>query len=387
MTEGPWRPPHRPAGALVQYAEAAAAMADDPGPFSLAPADLAARAQAALPDGLARLAMSADNEGRLNPLGRRTIGAMIIALAKGGRRQSEFLTSHPQVADRAIKRPIFVIGGWRTGTTLLHRLLAQVNGLRAPLYWQLSHPYAANEADPDRRRQLIARAQALHDFQYALNPTKHTVHGSGAEEPEECVVAMGKDGLNWGLTATAWTPSYGAWLRGQDFTSAYKRHGEVLQIMQGEDGTGRWLLKAPAHMAELPALLKVYPDAAIIHLHRNRVETETSGASLFAVFHSTCSDHVDPIAIGAYQRDTFALWRERAAAARKDAPATATFLDLEYLDLIAGPLAAAQKILAALDQPWDRGDLAAMQAYLHQNRQHKLGRHAYTTAQFGLGQD
>ena len=63
-------------------------MADDPGPFSLAPADLAARAQTALPDGLARLAMSADNEGRLNPLGRRTIGAMIIALAKGGRRQS-----------------------------------------------------------------------------------------------------------------------------------------------------------------------------------------------------------------------------------------------------------------------------------------------------------
>ncbi|MDP6691805.1 MAG: sulfotransferase [Alphaproteobacteria bacterium] len=387
MNSGVWQPPPRPEGARRQYAEAEAAMAADPTPFSLDRDALEHRAQTELPEGLARMALAAAQEGRLNALGRRTIGAMITALAKGGQRQRAHLDAQPEIARRPMARPIFIIGGWRTGTTLLHRMLAQVKGLRAPLYWQLSNPFGANEADPARRAQLIARAQAMHDFQYSLNPTKQIVHGSSAEAPEECVVAMGKDGLNWGLTATAWMPGYGAWLRQQDFTGAYGRHREILQIIQGTDDTGRWLLKAPAHTAELAALLRIYPDAQIIHLHRDIVETVASGASLFAVFHSTYSDAVDPVAIGAYQRETFALWCERALAARRAAPAAANFVDIQYSDLMADPLATARRILAAVDHPCAEDDVQAMAAYLEQNRQHGLGRHEYGPAQFGLDPD
>lgn len=362
-------------------------MAADATPFSLDPSDLEQRAQTELPEGLARLTVSADREGRLNALGRRTLGAMVAALAKGGQKQKAHLAANPEIARRAVARPIFIIGGWRTGTTLLHRMLARVMGLRAPQYWQLSNPFSAGEIDPAKRAELIVRAQAMHDFQYSLNPTKQIVHGSSAEAPEECVVAMGKDGLNWGLTATAWMPAYGAWLRQQDFTGAYERHRETLQIIQGADNSRRWLLKAPAHMAELAALLRVYPDAHIIHLHRDIVETVASGASLFAVFHSTYSDAVDPVAIGAYQRETFALWCERALAARRSAPAAAQFIDIQYTDLVADPLATARRILAAVDHPHGADDLQAMAAYLDRNRQHKLGRHDYGPAQFGLGPD
>ncbi|MDE0944445.1 MAG: sulfotransferase [Alphaproteobacteria bacterium] len=387
MNADVWQMPPRPADAIRQYGEAADAMAADPSAFSLDPGTLnqrlAERDSGPLPDGLARMAIAAHTEGRLNPLGRRTIGAMLMALARGRQRQATYLQDQPGIAQRPIRRPVFIVGGWRTGTTLLHRLLAHVAGLRAPRYWELSNPFAANEADPEKRSKLVGRAQAMHDFQYSLNPTKQIVHPSGADLPEECVVAMGKDGLNWALTATAWMPSYAAWLQDQDFTGSYQRHREILQIIQGETPQ-RWLLKAPAHSGELAALLKVYPDAHIIHLHRDVVETVTSGASLFAVFHATYSDHIDAEAIGTYQLETLALWFQRAMAARNDAPATANIVDVSYKDLVAAPLATARGILAAVDHDCTDTDQAGMTDYLASNQQHKILRHAYSPAQFGL---
>jgi hypothetical protein len=390
-----WQPPPRTAAGQKLYDAAAAAMAEDRASFSLDPDELAAKASkrlqrtVALPEGLARLAIAADQQARLNPLGQRTIAAMIGALAVAGARTMEKLAAEPAIEQQRIDQPIFIIGGWRTGTTLLHRLLAQMTRLRAPLYWELSSPIRAGERDAEKRRQLVQQAQAMHDFQYTLNPSKQVVHGSGAELPEECVVAMGKDGVNWGLTATAWMPDYAAWLRQADFVPAYRQHKQMLQILQSHEvdqPPRRWLLKAPAHLAELAALLTVYPDAHIIHLQRDIVSTVASGASLFAVFQSTYSDHVDPLAIGAYQLQTLKLWFERAQLARENPPpgSSPTFYDIVYDDLVADPYITASNLLDALGETVDLKDQTKLRAYLTQNQQNKGGAHRYSPEQFGL---
>jgi len=386
-----WEAPARSAAGHRLIAAAEAKFRETPAAFSLAPADIARRASEragrpiALPEGLARLADALEAEDRLHALGRQTLGAMIAALAIGGYELKDALAASPGAADRPVARPIFIIGGWRTGTTLLHRLLAHVSGLRAPLYWELSNPLRAGETDPETRAKLVRRAQSMHDFQYALNPMKQRVHDSAAETPEECVVAMGKDGLNWALTAPAWVPGYAQWLRGQDFASAYRLHKQTLQILQGE-AAPRWLLKAPAHTGELAPLLRAYPDAVIVHLHRDVLETAASGASLFAVFQATYSDRVDPIATGAYQLETLAFWLRRAEAAKRAPPAGSapTFIEIAYPDLVADPLAVARDILHRADQHFTAEDEAAMAGYLAENRQHKLGRHRYSPEQFGL---
>ena len=51
------------------------------------------------------------------------------------------LRAHPDVAERSIDPPIVIIGGWRTGTTYLFRLLATDPRLRAPLPAELSVPW------------------------------------------------------------------------------------------------------------------------------------------------------------------------------------------------------------------------------------------------------
>lgn len=57
---------------------------------------------------------------------------------------------------------------------------------------------------------------------------------------------------NWGCSATVRLDGYSRWLAFQDFTDVYHRHRHVLTTLGGADGR-RWLLKAPAHSAELPA--------------------------------------------------------------------------------------------------------------------------------------
>ena len=144
----------------------------------------------------------------------------------------------------------------------------------------------------------------------------------------------------------------------------------------------RWVLKAPAHTAELSSLLKVFPDACIIHLHRDVVETVTSGASLFAVFRSTYSDEVDPVDVGRYQLDTTAAWFDRAMAARDDYP-HANIIDLPFRALVADPLAVAQSICRRFDIAWTAASRPAGEAQLAA-LQSQHGAHRYTPEEFGL---
>ena len=44
---------------------------------------------------------------------------------------------HPQRDHVEIRAPVFVVGMPRTGTTLLHNLLARVEGIWAPPLWDL----------------------------------------------------------------------------------------------------------------------------------------------------------------------------------------------------------------------------------------------------------
>ena len=51
-----------------------------------------------------------------------------------------YLDAHPQLRSRPIKRPLFVLGVPRTGTTLLSNLLAADPARRSPLTWEIDDP-------------------------------------------------------------------------------------------------------------------------------------------------------------------------------------------------------------------------------------------------------
>lgn len=398
MTMAAWTPPPRSAEAAAVYAAAEADRRARPDRYRLDADTVIARATrnggattAEFADGwangLAHYLDSAREDGRLNAVGARMVIEAAAAKLAAGARIASYLAAHPERATAPLTAPIVIVGGWRTGTTFLFRLLAGDPRLRAPLPVELVEPWRMAALRGAEREARIDASAAAHDFLHLLNPRLRAVHDSGARLPEECVLAMGTDLRNWGFTSTVRLDRYAGWLADQDFAGAYRRYAQVLRILDAGDGR-RFLLKAPAHLAELDHLVGAFPGAVVVHLHRDIVETVASGASLFAVFRSTYSDDVDPLEVGRCQSAQTELWLRRAAAYRATAAsAAATFVDLDYRELVADPTAVATRVYRAAGMPPPADFDRLLADYHARNPRDAHGSHRYAAADFGLDAD
>lgn len=250
--------------------------------------------------------------------------------------------------------------GWRSG---LDALLASASAQARP-------------ADPG----ITAPASLM---LHTLNPEMAFVHPSGPDLPEECVLGMGTDLRNWGFTSMLRLPGYSKWLSGQDFSGSYTRYRQTLQLLTTADHR-RFVLKAPAHTAELRHLAAAFPGAVVVQIHRDIVETLTSGSSLFAVYRSTYSDDVDAVEVGRHQVEQSELWFRRAADFRGSAAAReVSFVDLDYREFVSDPVAALQDIYraAGMEAPANLDEFLATYNAAHPADQ---VRHRYAAEEFGI---
>lgn len=391
-----WQPPPRTPTALALYAAAEEDRHTNPDAYLLGAdaVDLvihhatSGRGPDELGDptqwhaGLTAYLTSAQQDGALNALGARMAHDTAVGRLRARTKIARHCDAHPAVSSRDIVPPIVIIGGWRTGTTFLYRMLAGDPRLRAPLPAELVMPWQMAGLSVDERTVRIEASAAAHDVLHLLNPTMAAVHDSGAWLPEECVLAMGTHLRNWGFMSTTRLDGYAKWLAEQDLSGEYRQHRRILQILDNDDGR-RWLLKAPAHTAELAHLAATYPGVCIVHLHRDIVETVASGASLFATYRSTYSDHVDGADVGRFQTEQTALWLRRAAEFKASGTQQCTVLDLNYRDLVADPAHVLRRIYEAADI--DPPDTTAMVANHHRTQpRHAKGTHRYSPTDFGI---
>ncbi len=392
-----WTAPERSAEARALYAAAEDDRTVRPDRYALAVEPVVDRATAGgeqptsdfapgWESGLRAYLDSAEADGRLNALGRRMVQDTAVGRLRAGARVADAVATRGG-REPALTPPIVIIGGWRTGTTFLFRLLARDERLHAPLPAELSAPWRFAGLEREARQEAIERAAGAHEFLHLLNPTMAAVHDSGPRLAEECVLAMGTDLRNWGFTSTVRLDGYAEWLAGQDLAGSYRRYRTALALLDDGDER-RFVLKAPAHTAELDHLVATFPGAVVVHLHRDIVETVASGASLFAVFRSTYSDEVDASDVGRFQTVQTERWFRRAQAFRAAREAAAaTFVDLEYRDVVADPAAALRAVYRAADMAAP-ADIETMIADYHvAHPRHAHGVHRYAPGDFGLVPD
>ena len=81
-----------------------------------------------------------ENEAKLNLTGRLLTRYDLLRSLVFRLRMAEAEKRQPQILDEEIREPIIVAGLGRTGTSILHELMAQDPRLRAPLGWEMRYP-------------------------------------------------------------------------------------------------------------------------------------------------------------------------------------------------------------------------------------------------------
>lgn len=293
-------------------------------------------------------------------------------------RQEE--SENPGILGQPVRRPIFITGLPRSGTTFLHRLLMEDGANRAPLVWQTIYPYP--ERGRDRRLARVARQ--LRAFE-ALAPEFRALHPLNADSPQECSDITAHVFRSLRFDTNYNIPSYREWLDADpaEHVPAYRFHRRFLQHLQYQQAGGQWVVKCPDHLFALPAIRAVYPDARLIFVHRDPVKVLLSVAKLTEVLRAPFTRRLDRMEIG---RQESARWLEgtRRMMLCDEAGLEHPVCHVHHLDLIHDPLGTVQRVYRHFALDLDANAESAMRRFTHAKPNGGYGRHVYRFEDHGL---
>lgn len=336
-------------------------------------------------EGLRVLLRAYDEEARLTPFGRFMVGQELAGILRARLRTEAGWEAKPEVLGLPVRRPVFILGLPRTGTTALHFLLAEDPGNQVLEYWLAAAP--GPRPPPEDWKQDPRFKQAVQGLKltYWLDPGLKAIHLMTPDGPDECRHLFLQSFLDHTFDSNATIPSYTRWFEAQDMRPAYARHRDVLRLIGSPEPKRRWVLKYPAHMRNLEVLLRVYPDACIVQTHRDPAKVLPSICSLVAGWRGLYEGRVDRRALGPWQLEMYVGMIETAVAVR-DAHPEAQFFDLSSDEMTADPVAAIARLYAHFGFEFGPGAKRRMAEWHAANPQGRHGGHRYTAEEFGLSE-
>jgi len=300
----------------------------------------------------------------------------------------DWIVEHPDVIGADVRRPVFILGLPRAGTTLLLNLLSLDPQHR--VYWNWE---ANREVPPVESRHLsddprIARKVGEVNAALASGVLDHRQHVEMGDEPGECVWLLGQDFKSYAWLILTAVPNYFEWLYMRaDMVAAYRHHKRGLQVMQSR-APGQWMLKFPSHAPFIDALLAVYPDARIVLTHRDPVKP--LGSSCAASHHLTAqfNEGLDPRHVGRETTRVLEATLKHVCALRQRHPEVEVY-DLHYRRFVVEPMEEIKRLYGFLEERLPAGVEQTMQIALatHNRRRAEVGPNRYDLAEFGLSAD
>jgi hypothetical protein len=331
------------------------------------------------------LVNSLEHEADLHPLGRFLMSVRLQSLLETRLRLvDEWRAQRQRFADSSIRGPIFVTGMPRSGSSFLHELLAEDPANRAPRVWEVMFPVplSRNRNEKDRERRIRKTAANLWWFR-RLAHQPDSVYPMRACSPHECVAIHGYTLLSQEFISTARIPTYENFLRSTDLTPVYAWQKRFLQYLQLDSPAGRWVLKAPDHVYSLSELFSIFPDAVIIQTHRNPLEVLRSSIQLTEVLYNLFAWPGSREQLAEREAMLLARAMEEFIRFRDAHPEMSSrFIDLNYSELVADPLAAVKRVYQQLDIGLTEQAAQRMRQLISQRSRYR--KHNPTLTEFGV---
>jgi Sulfotransferase family len=298
----------------------------------------------------------------------------------------ETLSQLPRISEQPVTSPVLIAGFARTGTTLLHRVLARDPRMRAPLCWEADEPAPPPHPDSAATDPRVKRSDRTWKLLYHLAPRAAVIHTKSARLAEECYPLLERSFTCINLSVFVARPEYQQWLWSAPLESvdaAYEFYRHQLQLLQLHYPPRRWVLKAPAHTPFVDGFVRAFPDAKIIYTHRDPVRVVGSVASLMAAARSVPYRAVDPRKIGEEALDMVDHVTRRFMRARSSLPA-GYFCDVHYDRLTREPISVLRDVYAHVGLAFDEDMQAQARQWLAAVAGEKAGEHRYELGDFGL---
>lgn len=257
--------------------------------------------------------------------------------------------------------PLFIVGHWRTGTTMLHELLALDPQFRCPTTYECMAPghfLVTGDLVGRHLRPLLPGHRPLDAMRL------------GADLPQEDEFAICNLGARSAYHAWAFPRRAAAWEEGldpHDFAAADREQWQraltgflrALTI----PGPGRLVLKSPPHTARVGLLAEMFPGAGFIHLVRDPRQMVPSFQVAWrrmagAVgLQSRCREDLDDWLVGFGARLYRRFDADRAALGH------GRMADVSYEDLAADPAGELARLYGYLGLPHPERVPAVVAAY------------------------
>lgn len=316
-------------------------------------------------------------------------GARIQSALADRLQLEQYIKDHPAAADEKIELACAIIGLPRTGSTIMHRLLAASPKLTALWWWETAFPFplpGEDSADPAPRQ---AAAKGMVDWLLTEWPDFESIDPMDAMAINEEVVLFDRTFLSTTYDSMMPIHAYGHWQAEQDHEPAIRDLYRFMQAIQHQRvlrGEKRrpWVFKTPHYvLGALGGLLKVWPEVKLVMTHRHVGEVLPSYCSMCASLSVNSSATYRKADQGGHWTRRFSEGLARLEAIRATLPPD-QIIDVRFQDTVNDPIATVVKVMAALGYEPDASDHAAYAAAVSENARETRPRHKYSAADFGL---
>jgi len=209
----------------------------------------------------------------------RALLVTLIALMNSSRRHVDQSVNGGNFEDVQLQPPLFILGHWRSGTTLLHSLLSLDERWAYPTIHEVLNPRTFLTTEDVAIRHFAQRPPNTR----AMDNVTITPDSPGEEEFALSAISLRSPLVAWSFP------------RREEWYDRYLTlQGIPPEELQEWKDTFLWflrkvtykhqrplMLKSPTHTARIRVLLDLFPKARFVHIHRNPYSVYQSTKGLY----------------------------------------------------------------------------------------------------------